>query len=187
MVSLLRWPLHTLGCAYTLPPTPTLLCPQVDCPLVSFNNEWGLCPNSPQQCPGDCLNSPHDNLLPLPPTLWRWKYILCLSCPMPEQVGYLLSTVPMTAIRLISLLSFGLRGESEPRVFCGNVATWGHESRPNSDARSLQDDKSMTEKFGGALRIWLNARLVRAGRENHPGSEGQGACVGSLRRWGWSK
>ena len=39
VVSLLRWPLHTLGCAYTLPPTPTLLCPQVDCPLVSFNNE----------------------------------------------------------------------------------------------------------------------------------------------------
>lgn len=33
---------------------------------------------------------------------------------------------------------------------------------------------------GRVVCTWLNVRLVRAGRENHPGSEGGGAQVGSL-------
>lgn len=97
---------------------------------------------------------------------------------MPEQVGYLLSSVTMRAIRLISLLSFGLKGESlSPGSF---VETWPREVMKTGPTL-MPGDFKMTEKFGGALCIWLNARLARAGRENHPGSEGQGACVGSLR------
>lgn len=99
---------------------------------------------------------------------------------MPEQVDYLLSSVTMRAIRLISLLSFGLKGESlSPGSF---VETWPREVMKTGPTL-MPGDFKMTEKFGGALCIWLNARLARAGRENHLGSEGQGACVGSLRRW----
>ena len=135
---------HISVCIHMLPSTPTPLCPQVETHCLSLGDFT-------EQCTLETVpNSPHVNHCPRSPTPWGWKYIICSSSPTPEQADCPIF-YDKQSNQIIIIVEFrSERGVFEPRVLCEKVAMWGGESRPNLGAWRLQDDGSMSERWGGA-------------------------------------